>query len=142
MIYCLCGLGALGVAGGTVSLACWLEAFGSSRGVPHPGQFSGVGIPGITGMIFPHEGHFFGPEISAGLKHMAFSFQTQRVSSASLPQGSSSSREAGIERRIQKARFANTSDRLISPWLSRYVGFSKIGCGFLESRCFRKSSKK
>ena len=44
----------------------------SSKGVLHPGQFSGVGIPGITGIILPHEGHFLGPDTSAGLKHMVF----------------------------------------------------------------------
>lgn len=40
------------------------------RSAPQPEHFSGNGIPGITGMIFPHVGHSLGPEISAGLKHI------------------------------------------------------------------------
>lgn len=44
--------------------------FSEERSAPQPEHFSGNGIPGITGMIFPHAGHSLGPEISAGLKHI------------------------------------------------------------------------
>ena len=60
------GVGALGgMLGEPVALVLSEE-----RSAPQPEHFSGKGIPGITGMIFPHDGHSLGPDISAGLKHI------------------------------------------------------------------------
>ena len=61
-------LGAPGAPGAAAPGAA--SGFIEERSAPHPEHFSGRGMPGIMGMIFPHEGHSFGPDTSAGLKHI------------------------------------------------------------------------
>ena len=63
-----------GAAGGLIVPSPAALGAIDERSDPHPEHVSGKGIPGITGMILPHCGHSLGPEISAGLKHMAIPF--------------------------------------------------------------------